>query len=401
MSPGTSGKERDTVTDLLSGPPQSPTGRSDAGEEFHPFPCRIPIPLLDRDAAAQARARWDRLAKPRGSLGRLEELGIQLAAITGQVPPRLGRKAVVLMAGDHGVVDEGVSAYPGTVTARMVRTFLAGRAAVNALARQAGARLICVDVGVREPLPPGPGPDAAAAANSSSAQVGPDPWTVRWVPARVRPGTGNLVREPAMTREESRLALGIGLRLANQLADEGYGLLAAGEMGIGNTTASAAVVAAMLGLDPQETVGPGTGLDPQGVRRKVAVVRRALQLHRPDPRDPLDVLAKVGGLELAALAGLLVGAASRRVAVVLDGVVVGAAALVAEALAPGSRQYWLASHRSPEPAHRHVLAHLGMQPYLDLGLRLGEGTGALLAFHLVDAAVRLMEEMASLEDVLR
>lgn len=386
----------------MTGSGAGPSGRPNAGGGPDGFPGIASIPPLDHDAAARARAWWDHLAKPRGSLGRIEELGIRLAAMTGKVPPELGRKAVVVMCGDHGVAEEGVSAYPQSVTSLMMTTFLAQRAAVNVLARQAGAQVILVDVGVQDhaplcsPAPSGPGrPGSAAAAQGREPSS-----EVRFVAAKVRPGTRNMATGPALTLQEARSAISTGVRLATQLAREGFGLLAAGEMGIGNTTASAAVVAAMLGLDPEETAGPGTGLDAEQLRRKVAVVRRALSVNRPDPRDPVDVLAKVGGLEIAALAGLLAGAASLRVPVVLDGVVVGAAALAAEALAPGSRQYWIAGHRSTEPAHRHVLDHLGLHPYLDLELRLGEGTGALLAFHLVEASVRLMTEMASLRDVL-
>lgn len=338
------------------------------------------IQPLDEAARERALRYLDGLTKPQGSLGRLEELGAHLAAVTGQVPPPLPRKAAVVMAADHGVVEEGVTSYPSEVTALMVRNFLEGGAAINVLARQAGAEVLCVDVGVKGEI-------------ETPKDRHP---AVRFKAARIRPGTANFVEGPAMTPDEALAAFEVGAHLAGELAAEGFGLLSAGEMGIGNTTASTAVIALLTGESPDEIVGPGAGLDAQGLERKRTAIRRGITRNRPDPADPLDVLHKLGGLEIAALAGLMVGAARRRLPVVVDGVISGAAALVAEGLAPGTRQYLIAGHLSAEPGHRAALRHLGLTPYLDLSLRLGEGTGAVLAFHLVDAAVRIMAEMATL-----
>ncbi|HEY8449256.1 MAG TPA: nicotinate-nucleotide--dimethylbenzimidazole phosphoribosyltransferase [Bacillota bacterium] len=366
------------------------------------------VPPLDEEARRHVEQRSRTLAKPPGSLGRLEALAADLAAMTGRVPPSCRRKAVVVMAADHGVVAEGVTAYPSDVTAWMVRTFVAGGAAVNVLAGQVGADVICVDVGVRgpdfadepaeasSPAPPGNlGPVLDRAMGSLPGAAVP----ARLVRARVRPGTGNIAREPAMTRREAERAITVGARLAEELAADGIELLAGGEMGIGNTTASAAVVAALTGLEPEGLVGPGAGLGPGGIAHKREVVRRALACHRPNSDDPLGVLASVGGLEIGALAGLYIGAAQRRLPVVIDGVISTAAALLAEALVPGTRHYMIAGHRSSEPAHSVALKRLGLEPYLDLGMHLGEGTGALLAFSLIEAACRLIAQMDTLDRV--
>lgn len=330
------------------------------------------IPPLDAAAAAQARARLDSLTKPPGSLGRLEELAVQLAAITGQVAPPVLPATVLVLAGDHGVVQEGVSAYPADVTPQMVLNFLSGGAAINALSRAAGAAVRVVDIGV-------------------ASDIGHPDLTVR----KVRYGTGNMCREPAMSRLEAEEAVGHGIALAEAEAAQGTRVIALGEMGIGNTTASAALLSAFTGLPPAQVVGRGTGLDDAGLRRKAEAVERALSLHRPDPADPLGVLAAVGGLEIAGLAGIVLGAAARRIPVVADGFIAGAAALVAVRIAPGAKDFLIAAHQSAEPGHRLLLEHLGLRPLLDLGLRLGEGTGAALALQLLQAAHRVMTEMAT------
>jgi nicotinate-nucleotide--dimethylbenzimidazole phosphoribosyltransferase len=332
---------------------------------------------VDQAAAVQAAALSDRLTKPRGSLGRLEALGIQLAAIAGTVPPPLPEPAAVaVFAGDHGVVAEGVSQWPSEVTAQMVANFCAGGAAINVLARQQGARVVVVDVGVSTPLPAGLPPETL-------------------VEARIRPGTGNIAVEAAMTLDEARAALDVGAAMASRLVAEGAGCLITGEMGIGNTTPSAALIAALCGRSPAEVTGPGAGIDQQSVRRKVRAVERALA--RIDVGDPLEILAAVGGLEIAALAGFVVGGAASRVPVLVDGVIACAAAVVAHALVPDVAGYLMAGHRSTEPAASIALAHLDLEPILQLELRLGEGTGACLAAPIVASSARILREMATFD----
>lgn len=334
--------------------------------------------LLERigpaDAAAgvAAQRHLDNLTKPPGSLGRLEELAVRLATIRGG-PPSLDQPVIFTFAADHGVVAEGVSAYPQTVTAQMVENFLRGGAAVNVLARQAGARVVVADFGVATPLGPSPG----------------------LVSCSIAPGTGNMALGPAMTRVQAEAAIEAGARLAGEALEAGADFLATGEMGIGNTTAASALTAALTGARPEAVTGRGTGVDDATWRRKVEVVRRALAVNRPEPSDGLQVLARVGGFEIGGLVGVILAGAAARVPVALDGFISGAAGLVAAALAPGVRDVLFASHRSAEPGHAHVLAHLGLTPYLDLSLRLGEGTGAALFIHLARAAARIYAEMAT------
>ncbi len=338
------------------------------------MPLNLPaIPLLDGAAAEAARARQASLTKPPGSLGRLEALAVQLAAITGQARPSVARKAVIVMAGDHGVTQAGVSAYPSDVTAQMVLNFLHGGAAINVLARQAGARVVVVDVGVAADLPDHPG----------------------LLRRKVARGTANMTLGPALTRAQAEAAVLVGLDTVAAEIDAGLDLLATGDMGIGNTTPSAAIVAALTGAPVAQVTGRGTGVDEAGLARKVAAIETALRVNQPDPADALDVLAKVGGLEIAGLAGVMIGAAARRVPVVIDGFISGAAALIAAGLAPAATGYMIAAHRSVEIGHRVLLDYLGLTPLFDLDLRLGEGTGAALAFHLVEAAARLHNEMAT------
>jgi len=333
---------------------------------------REAIGAPDAAAADAVRRRLDALTKPPGSLGRLEALAVQLAAVRG-APPRVEQPVVFVLAGDHGVVAEGVSAYPQVVTAQMVENFLRGGAAINVLARQAGARVVVADFGIAAPLPDLPG----------------------LVRCPLGPGTANLARGAAMTREQAVAAVEAGARLAEEAIAAGADLLVTGEMGIGNTTAASAVTAAITGAAPESVTGRGTGLDDGAWRRKVGVVRGALALNAPDPRDGVDVLARVGGFEIGGLAGVILAGAAHRVPVALDGFIAGAAALVAVALAPAARHALLAAHRSAEPGHAVALAHLGLQPYLDLDLRLGEGTGAALFIHLARAACLVLEQMAT------
>ena len=328
------------------------------------------------EAMAAARARQASLTKPMGSLGRLEALSVQLAGIAGRPLPRVDRKAVVVLAGDHGVAAEGVSAYPPEVTAQMVLNFLGGGAAVNVLARQAGARVVVVDVGVAGDLP-----------------AHPD-----LVPAKVARGTASFLRGPAMSREQAAQAIAAGAGVVAAEAGRGLDLLATGEMGIGNTTPASAIAAVYTGLPVAQVTGRGTGVDDAGLARKVEVIEAGLALHRPDPDDPLGVLAAVGGFEIGAIAGVCLAAAAHRVPVVVDGFISAAGALIAAALCPAARPYMIASHLSVEQGHGPLWQALGLEPLLALDLRLGEGSGAVLAMHLVEAACRILGEMATFED---
>ena len=326
---------------------------------------------LDAGARREAQAELDRKTKPRGSLGRLEALAVQLAGIGGSMPPPPVRATAVVAAADHGY---GVSAYPSEVTRQMVLTYAAGDAAVCVLARELGAELVVVDAGVREPV----GHPA-----------------VRSV--RVGAGTADATAGPAMSVEQAKAAVDAGMAIARELAGAGTTALLLGEMGIGNTTAAAALHAALLGAAPADVCGPGTGLDADGIRRKVDAVEQALRVNHARLDDPIGALAAVGGFELGVLVGLMLGGASQRLVVVLDGFIVGAAALVAARLDPAVVPYLVAAHRSPEPGHAIGLAALGLRPLLDLELRLGEGTGAVLALPLLRSARAILVEMATFD----
>jgi nicotinate-nucleotide--dimethylbenzimidazole phosphoribosyltransferase len=337
---------------------------------------------LDARAMAEAAARLDRLTKPPGSLGRLETLVIELAGITGRADATVERGVVVIAAADHGVTRQGVSAYPSDVTAQMVANFVAGGAAINVLGAWAGVRVVVVDVGVASPIP----------------DVGADPERGgRLVQARIRDGTADMTAGPAMTRDEALRAVATGIDLAGSLTADGLDLLGVGEMGIGNTTAASAITAVLTGQPVALVTGRGTGIDDATHGRKIAAIQRALEVNSPDRRDPIGVLAAVGGLEIALLVGVIVGAAEARIPVVLDGFITGAAALVAVTLQPAIAPRLIASHRSVEPGHAVVLERLGRRPLLDLDLRLGEGTGAALAMGLIGAAVRVRDGMATFE----
>ncbi|OQW62460.1 MAG: nicotinate-nucleotide--dimethylbenzimidazole phosphoribosyltransferase [Nitrospira sp. ST-bin4] len=331
------------------------------------------IQPLDTTLRKQAQVRLDRLTKPLGSLGRLEELAAQYVAITGEIKPTIPRGVVFTFAADHGVALEGVSAYPREVTPQMVLNFLRGGAGVNVLARHTGVDVRVVDIGV-------------------DYEFGTVPGLFN---RKIMKGTRNLSIEPAMTRSQAEQALLVGIELATDAVREGVGLIGTGEMGIGNTTPSAAITAVMTGWAVADVTGRGTGIDEAGHARKVRVIQTALDRHRPDLTDPLDVLAKVGGLEIGGLAGLILGAAAARIPVVLDGFIAGAAALIAVGLQPFCRDYLIASHRSVEEGHRVLLDHLSLKPLLDLDLRLGEGTGACLGIDLVYAAIKIYTEMAT------
>ena len=337
------------------------------------------IPPPDHTAAEEARSRHLGLTKPPFSLGRLEELGVRLAGMAGECPPPVPESpAVVVCAGDHGVLDRGVSPWPRAVTAAMVSNFCRGGAAVNAIAKTVGARVSVLDVGIAGELAKHPLLRAA----------------------RVRRGTGDLSRGPAMGREEAARAVMAGAGVAEELVESGgVDLLITGDMGIGNTTPAAALISVFTGRPPEETTGRGTGIDDQTLKLKVNVVREALELHAPDPEDPLGALAQIGGLEHAAIVGVILTGAVYGVPVILDGVVSDSAALAARALAPRSVGYVIAGHRSAEPGARISLRSLDLPPLLDLDMRLGEGTGGLLAVPVVQAAARTITEMATLEEM--
>lgn len=333
---------------------------------------------LDASKRAEARARLEQLTMPNWALGRIMDLAEDLAGMTGSTMPPVARKTVVVMAADHGVVAEGVSAYPQEVTAQMLQNFLRGGAGINAFSRLAGARVVVVDMGVAGDL------DALLEKGGMISK-------------RVGAGTGNIAKGPAMSRDQAVQCLEAGIELAQEL-DGSTDLFAVGEMGIGNTTASAAIVAALIGLSPAEVAGLGTGISAAQLRHKVQVIQRCLEVNRPSATDGVEVLAKVGGFELGGIAGLVLGSAAMRKPVLMDGFPSTAGALIANCLAPQASDYLIASHLSPEPGHRAALAHLSKQPLLDLNLRLGEGTGAALAMNLVEASVRIMTEVATFEE---
>jgi nicotinate-nucleotide--dimethylbenzimidazole phosphoribosyltransferase len=333
------------------------------------------IQPLDQGAMRAAEARQLQLTKPPRALGRLETLSVQLAGITGAPRPKLRNKVVAVMAADHGVVAEGVSAFPAEVTPAMVMNFVAGGAAINVLSRHIGARVTVTDVGVNADFGEAPG--------------------IRH--KKVRKGTANLAQGPAMTRDEALQAVAVGIELVDEELGGGLDIVALGEMGIGNTTPSSAVIAALTGLPVTQVTGRGTGITVEALAGKVAVIEKALALNAPDPNDPVDVLAKVGGLEIAALTGVVLGAAANRVPVVMDGFISAAAALAAVRLCHEAVDYILPSHMSIEKGHQAVLDELGLTPLFDLEMRLGEGTGAALGLSIIEAAAKILDEMATFE----
>ena len=334
------------------------------------------IKPLDPAAMQAARARQNELTKPPGSLGRLEELSIRIAGITGNPRPKLQHKVVLVMAGDHGVVAEGVSAYPQEVTPQMVANFLHGGAAINVLSRHVGARVVVVDMGVAADMP-----------------AHPD-LTVR----KVAYGTHNIARRPAMSHDQALQCLETGVEICLEQLALGMDMLATGDMGIGNTTPSAAIAAAITEHPVEQIAGRGTGVDDSGLERKIQTIQRALQVNHPDPADGLDVLAKVGGFEIGGLAGAILAAAANRRPVVIDGFISTAAAMIAVSLAPLVRDYLIAAHTSMERGHHLMMKWLGVAPLLDLQMRLGEGTGAALAMSLVEAACKVLDEMATFSE---
>lgn len=330
------------------------------------------------DPQGLIRTRFQDLAIPKGSLGRLEELAILYSSIRGIIQGEVKNKIVFTMVGDHGVVEEGVSLFPQEVTRQMVRNFLEGGAAINILARHMGARVVVVDCGVAAPMEPAPGLKIK----------------------KVNYGTQNITQGPAMTPEEAVRSVEVGIEILEEELAAGIELVATGDMGIGNTTPSSAVLAALTGIDIQEVIGRGTGLDDHGLNRKAQVIKKALEVNRPDPRNPLDVLSKVGGYEIGAIAGLCLAAARHRLPVLLDGFISTAGALLAAEIEPKVKGYLIAAHLSTERGHPLMLKRLGKRPLFDLDLCLGEGTGAVLAMGLVEASVKLLTQMATFEEAL-
>jgi len=339
------------------------------------------IKPVEQQWIQRAQQRTAQLVMPTRALGRLHEISERICGIRQTLEPAVSQKAILVMAGDHGVVEEGVSAYPQEVTPAMVRTFLAGGAGINAISRQVGADVWVLDIGII--------PDLHAAGMKGAERL---------LVEKVGNGTANFAKGPAMSRQQAEKTLLIGFDQASKLIEQGADILGAGDMGIGNTTPSAAVGALLTGASLTNMVGRGTGVDDAGLARKREVIRRGLEINHPDPADGLDVLAKVGGFEIGGIAGLILAGAFHRRAVVIDGFISTAGALIADALCPSIKDYLFAGHCSEEPGHRIMLKHLGLDPILDLGMRLGEGTGAALAMGVMESAVRMFREVLTFEE---
>jgi len=331
---------------------------------------------VDEKLLDETQSRLDNKTKPPGSLGRLEEFARRYVAMTGVLNPCIAKKAIYTFAGDHGVVEEGVSAFPKEVTPQMVLNFLRGGAGLNVLARHAGAEVRVVDMGVDYDFEPAPG----------------------LIIRKIARGTKNFAKGPAMSREEAVAALEVGITLANEAAQEGFNLVGTGEMGIGNTTPSSAIIAALSGRSVRDVTHRGTGINDAALENKIRVIHEGLKLNNPNPEEPLDVLAKVGGLEIAGIAGFVIGCAANRIPVVVDGFISTAGALIASEMHPDIKEYLFAAHESVEIGHRFMLERMGAEPMLNLQMRLGEGTGAALAMGLIEAGVKILNEMATFSE---
>jgi nicotinate-nucleotide--dimethylbenzimidazole phosphoribosyltransferase len=332
------------------------------------------IGSLDEDAMERARRRQSELTKPVGSLGRLEEISIKLAGITGDPMPKIKEKLIITMAGDHGVVEADVSAYPSDVTSQMVNNFLRGGAAVNVLARHIGARIVVVDMGV------------AADINEPGLIV-----------KKIGYGTRNMVKGAAMSREDAIKAIEAGITVFEEEYEKGIEIVGTGDMGIGNTTPSSAIIAAVVGCDPKLVTGRGTGIDDISLGKKINAIKKAIEINGPF-EDAIDLLSKLGGFEIAGITGVILSAASHRVPVVIDGFISGASAIVAGEIEPRSKNFIFASHKSVEIGHKVILDHLGLSPILNLNMRLGEGTGAALAMSIIEASSKILNEMKTFEE---
>jgi nicotinate-nucleotide--dimethylbenzimidazole phosphoribosyltransferase len=335
------------------------------------------IKAIDTSSLQATQIRLDNLTKPKGSLGKLEEFAKRVVAITGKRNPSLAKKVIVTMAGDHGVTEEGVSAYPSAVTAQMVYNFLRGGAGVNVLARHVGAQVIVVDMGVAEDLQPHP----------------------ELIIRKIAKGTQNFTKGPAMTREQAIKSIETGIEIVeNIISEKGVDIIGTGEMGIGNTTPSSAITAIFTGQPVEHVTGRGTGIDDATYSRKVSVIKKALEVNKPDPKDPIDVLSSVGGFEIGGLVGVTLAGAANRIPVVIDGFISSIAGLIAVEMKPEAKDYIFAAHASVEIGHRAILDKMGLLPILDLKMRLGEGTGAALAMTLIDAGIKILNEMASFDE---
>ncbi len=333
------------------------------------------IKPLDREILKKAQERLNSLTKPKGSLGRLEEFGKLFVGIRGDLGERVKKKVVFVYAGDHGVVEEGVSAFPKEVTKQMVYTFLRGGAGINVVARHAGCDVVVIDIGV----------DGEVEAEGLLKR-------------KIKNGTNNISKGPAMTREEAIKSIMVGIELAEEYVEKGYNLFATGDMGIGNTTPSSAIYAVITGKDVDEVTGKGTGISDEALRRKREVVRRAIEVNKPNPKDPIDVLSKVGGFEIGGIAGTIIGCAYRKMPVVVDGIISTAGALIAVSLNPTIKDYIFCSHRSAAFGHQAALEWLGKEPMLDLKMRLGEGTGAAIGMWLIELGEKILHEMETFEE---
>lgn len=340
------------------------------------------IVSVNGDFVERAQKRLDNLTKPLGSLGRLEEFARRLVAITESTMPVLDKKVIFTFAGDHGVADEGVSAFPKEVTRQMVLNFLNGGAGINVLARHAGAEVVVIDIGVDFDFNPAISP--------------PDKGGV-FVSKKVVAGTRNIRKGPAMTRQEAERCIGVGIELAKEYARSGYKIFGTGEMGIANTTPSSAIVSVLTGIPVSDVTGKGTGISDDALKNKIKVIEDAIALNKPDSADPVDVLSKVGGAEIGGITGLIIGAASERIPVVIDGFISTAGALLAYCIEPRTKDYMFAAHNSVEIGHRIMLDKIGLRPILDLDLRLGEGTGAAIAMHLIEGGLKIYKEMATFD----
>ena len=330
----------------------------------------------DQELFKKARERLDQMAIPRGSLGRLEECAQRVVAITGSMKPSVAQKTIVVFAGDHGVVEEGVSAFPQDVTVQMVANFIQGGAGINVLARHSGAHVLVVDMGVAQDIPPQEG----------------------LLLKKIALGTRNMRKGPAMSREQALEGILKGFIIADELKSKKTDIIGTGDMGIGNTTPSSAIAALLTKHRVEEVTGRGTGISDASLQHKIDVIKGAIDLNRPDPDDPIDVLAKVGGFEIAGIAGLIIGSALHHIPVVIDGFISSAAALVAVSLNPVIGEYLFAAHKSVEPGHRIVLEFLNQNPLLDLSMRLGEGTGAALGMTVVEAGVKVLHEVLTFQE---
>ncbi|RCW47756.1 nicotinate-nucleotide--dimethylbenzimidazole phosphoribosyltransferase [Halanaerobium sp. MA284_MarDTE_T2] len=334
---------------------------------------QIGIPNIKK--MTEAQNRLDQLTKPKGSLGKLEKMAVKLAGICSELYPSFDKKTHIVMAGDHGVVEEGVSAFPQKVTTQMVNNFLNNGAAINVLAAEVGVDLKIVDMGMIDNI------------NNQKLII-----------KKVKNGTDNMAKMEAMSKKEAVDSLAAGIEIAEKSIKSGSKVIGIGEMGIGNTTASSAIIAVITKAPLKEIVGFGTGLNPKGLKNKIKVIKRAIKINNPDPEDAIDILAKIGGLEIAGMAGVIIGGAANNVPVIMDGLITGAAALIAQKLKPEVVNYLIPSHKSVEPGHKNVYKQLGLSPFLDLNMRLGEGTGAVLAMPFLDSSINLMKSMATFSE---